>query len=266
MRGFHENRQYQSSLKVTVNTNENMSFRSHWHTDIELAYVLEGSIIIGNNNTRKELFAGEFMISSNSEIHDYKTEEGMKSKLLLLIFHPFIIDRHVDWVEKLKWVEPFLKDQDNIIQQHLFSLQAELDAMKPYYKLKIQGKLLCMISDLLRLYSSNEVKVLSYSMKLTKSAIEFIESNFKSNITLDSISEHVSLNRFYFCKLFKRVTGMNFNEYVNLVRVEYCEKQIRESKKSITDIALEAGFGSIRTFNRVFLEIMGCKPSNIRYR
>jgi len=69
---------------------------------------------------------------------------------------------------------------------------------------------------------------------------------------------------FYFSRIFKDISGMNYKTYLNLVRFNKAEIMIKTSNKPITDIAFECGFTSIRTFNRVYKGIKGDIPSNGR--
>ena len=49
MRAFYENRIYKNKLPVYVNTNSGFSFLAHWHTDVEMLFVMEGQIRLGIN-------------------------------------------------------------------------------------------------------------------------------------------------------------------------------------------------------------------------
>jgi len=57
-------------------------------------------------------------------------------------------------------------------------------------------------------------------------------------------------------------TGVNYVRYLNITRVSQAAEQLSNGGKSITQIAMDCGFNSVRSFNRTFKEIMGCTPSD----
>ena len=81
------------------------------------------------------------------------------------------------------------------------------------------------------------------------------------NITLEYAAGRMNFSTSHFSKTFKKLMGINFVTYLNVVRVERAAYELRHTEKKITDIALNCGFNNIRTFNRVFKEITGCTPS-----
>ena len=91
----------------------------------------------------------------------------------------------------------------------------------------------------------------------------------KNNLTADDLSqsamaERVGINKDYFSRAFRKVTGQNFCKWVNAVRVEKAVTLLAEEELSLTEVAMLAGFKSIPSFNRVFAEYKEIPPS--RYR
>lgn len=64
--------------------------------------------------------------------------------------------------------------------------------------------------------------------------------------------------------LFREYTGVSFVDYVAEQRLHYAEVLLGNPQLNITDAALQAGFGSISTFNRIFKQKKGCTPSEFR--
>ena len=95
-------------------------------------------------------------------------------------------------------------------------------------------------------------------------AKEFIEANYSERISLGAVAKVTHTSTFYFCKLFKRVTGVNFTDYVARVRVEKAKNLLFNPNLRISEIAFEVGFQSLTHFNRVFKRVTGQSPS--RYR
>lgn len=96
------------------------------------------------------------------------------------------------------------------------------------------------------------------------SAKEFVQAHVEESISLEQVVEHVHVSRFYFCKLFKKATGLTLTEYIARVRVEKAKTLLGDPSKRISEIVFAAGFGSIPRFNCVFKQHVGMPPSEYR--
>jgi AraC-like DNA-binding protein len=96
------------------------------------------------------------------------------------------------------------------------------------------------------------------------SAKQFIQAHVEEPITLAQVVAHVRVSRFYFCKLFKRATGMTLTEYVTRVRLERAKTLLVDPALRISEIVYAVGFGSIPRFNSVFKRYVGMPPTDYR--
>jgi len=97
-------------------------------------------------------------------------------------------------------------------------------------------------------------------------ARDFIEENYMEEMSLDEVAKAVNMSAFYFCKMFKKSTGMTFTDYLARVRVEKVKNLLLNPHKRISEAAFEAGFQSLSQFNRVFRKIAGEAPTAYRER
>ena len=97
-------------------------------------------------------------------------------------------------------------------------------------------------------------------------ARDFIEENHMEEMSLDEVAKAVNMSAFYFCKMFKKSTGMTFTDYLARVRVEKVKNLLLNPHKRISEAAFEAGFQSLSQFNRVFRKIAGEAPTAYRER
>lgn len=95
-------------------------------------------------------------------------------------------------------------------------------------------------------------------------AKQFIKEHQADEISLGDVAKAVNTSTFYFCKMFKKATGLNFTDYLSRVRVEKARNLLLNPNLRISEIAFAAGFQSLSHFNRVFRRIAGESPS--RYR
>ena len=96
------------------------------------------------------------------------------------------------------------------------------------------------------------------------SAKQFVQSHVEETITLAQVVQHVHVSRFYFCKLFKKATGMTLTEYVSRVRVEKAKTLLVDPSLRVSEVVYAAGFGSIPRFNSVFKRYVGMPPTEYR--
>jgi AraC-like DNA-binding protein/ligand-binding sensor protein len=95
-------------------------------------------------------------------------------------------------------------------------------------------------------------------------AREFIAANYAEDLSLAAVAKAVHMSTFYFCKQFKKATGLNFTNYLGRVRVERAKERLLNPHVRISEVAYEVGFQSLTHFNRVFRKLTGESPSAYR--
>ncbi|MEY3773855.1 MAG: hypothetical protein RLZZ129_635 [Verrucomicrobiota bacterium] len=94
----------------------------------------------------------------------------------------------------------------------------------------------------------------------------YIAKHQGDELSLNEVAKAVNMSAFYFCKTFKKATGMTFTDYLARVRVEKVRNLLLNPHKRVSEAAYEAGFQSLSQFNRVFRRIAGESPSTYRDR
>jgi AraC-like DNA-binding protein/ligand-binding sensor protein len=96
-------------------------------------------------------------------------------------------------------------------------------------------------------------------------AKEFIARNQDGALCLATVAKAVNTSTFYFCKLFKRTTGLTFTDYLARVRVEKAKALLLDRNRRVSEVAYDVGFQSLTHFNRVFRKIVGQSPTDHRH-
>jgi len=99
---------------------------------------------------------------------------------------------------------------------------------------------------------------------LVRRARAYILANQTDPIDLAKVAQAMHVSTFYFCKMFKRATGLTFTEYLSRVRVEKAKKLLLNPHLRISEIAYDVGFQSLTHFNRVFRQVVGRSPTSYR--
>ena len=92
----------------------------------------------------------------------------------------------------------------------------------------------------------------------------FIQEHQTEELSLGQVAKAVNMSSYYFCKMFKKVTGINFTDYVARIRIEKSKNLLLNPNLRVSEIAFEVGFQSLTHFNRVFKKILGQSPTDYR--
>jgi AraC-like DNA-binding protein len=95
-------------------------------------------------------------------------------------------------------------------------------------------------------------------------AKQFIQEHQSEDLSLGQVAKAVNTSTFYFCKMFKKATGVNFTDYLSRIRIEKAKNLLLNPNLRISEIAYEVGFQSLTHFNRVFKKIVGQSPTEYR--
>ena len=95
---------------------------------------------------------------------------------------------------------------------------------------------------------------------------QFVRLHLGEPLTTREAAKALHLSESYFCRLFRRLTGMTFHKYVAQMRVETSRRLLLSNQQRVGEVGLSAGFQSISDFNRVFKASVGLTPSMFRQK
>jgi AraC-like DNA-binding protein/ligand-binding sensor protein len=92
----------------------------------------------------------------------------------------------------------------------------------------------------------------------------YIQEHQTEDLRLGQVAKAVNTSLFYFCKIFKKATGLNFTDYLSRIRIEKSKNLLLNPNLRVSEIAFEVGFQSLTHFNRVFKRAAGQSPTHYR--
>ncbi len=95
-------------------------------------------------------------------------------------------------------------------------------------------------------------------------AVRYINDNYRTDIRLDTVAGEAGMSPSHFSRIFRKVMGLSYQEYVNTCRITKAKKLLRTSPKSIAEIADSIGFADPTGFGRIFKKLTGRTPSAYR--
>ncbi|WP_058302497.1 AraC family transcriptional regulator [Gorillibacterium timonense] len=278
MKAFHENRFYHSSLPFTAYLSHNISFLAHWHNDLEFVTVIEGSLRMGINSESRLLSAGDIAVCGSGDIHYYESLDS-DSLVLIVIFNPQMIGSPGGWPTGIRLATPFfdeavLSSPENeafhrLVSRLLHELLDEAKHRTEQYEMIVTGLAYQLCGTILRFARCEPAdlkrdKRRMMSMRVMQGVLDYLDSHYAEVITLEDAARQANMSLFHFSRFFKSITGMSFTSYLNNIRLNKAEELILSTNLSMLEIALESGFTNVRTFNRVFRQLRGRTPSDLR--
>lgn len=150
-------------------------------------------------------------------------------------------------------------DKDELCESYLGTKVVEQKQYEAIVTMmKLFGEYLSVLSNQIAVRQNNAEPVFIVKAK------QFIADNYSESLSLEQVAKAVNTSSFYFCKMFKRITGLNFTEYVSRVRIERAKNLLLNPNLRISEIAFEVGFQSLTHFNRVFRKMVGLSPTDYR--
>jgi AraC-like DNA-binding protein len=95
-------------------------------------------------------------------------------------------------------------------------------------------------------------------------AVRYINDNYRTDIRLDAVAKEAVMSPSHFSRIFRKVMGSSYQEYLNSRRIAKAKNLLRSSPRSITEIAGSVGFADSTGFGRIFKKLTGQTPSAYR--
>ncbi|GGG54562.1 helix-turn-helix transcriptional regulator [Paenibacillus radicis (ex Gao et al. 2016)] len=280
MHAWHEKitRKTNSPLNIIISPVE-FGTGAHWHKEMEIVYIMEGSMEIGLHHERIAMQPRDLLFIGSCDVHQFfASPQGCKKIILQL--EKSIFENCADEVFTKRFDTPHLNSENPLMAEGLQTLHSlfERNALDIYEEwenrrhgcdLAIKARVNDMLTGIVRHmpmspYSPEEtIKRLEKQRRL-EDVLKYIEQHYESDITLTSAADVSGYSVHYFSRFFKEATDKNFVDYVNEFRITEAMQQLKDGDASVTDIAFKVGFNSIETFNRVFKKLNGCTPTVYR--
>ena len=94
--------------------------------------------------------------------------------------------------------------------------------------------------------------------------LDYMEEHYEEELTIEQLSTIAHLSRFYYQRLFYRLTGYTVSEYLRSVRLKMAAGLLKADSGKIMDIAMQCGFSSHSTLTRAFRQCYGMSPAEYR--
>ena len=260
---------YNGSLPAKIETKDVdgglFSTDLHWHKEIELLYIIDGSVTVEKYTDEYTLGSGDVFLFNSGEIHRISAESDDRIKAVSLhLSYEFVkkFDSQIDF-------SSFVLTSGSLAQKEITGYMNELadETLSAFQQYAVIMNILhvlfsnCIRERQISLYGNCKV-----NFRNAKVAMEYIEEHYREELSLNVMAEIVGLNPIYFSKYFKDATGMGFNAYVNTVRLKHALDDLIISGLSIADAANYNGFPNVKSFENACKRSYGLTPLQFKKR
>lgn len=265
-----EQRAAGSNWSVTVR--DEYASKKHWHSEIEIAYVIEGTAIITIDEAVVELKKGETFVIHKGAVHYYNNPEGESKVCITKIplefcngFSKKTRDYFISFYDKALYIAN-AAEIDSIFAavQSIIGKQEEVSGEAALLEQFL--KLTMFLTENSGLIKERVGSKANNDSEVMERMIQYVEEHLNEKLTLTHVADYLGFSESYCSKYFKKKTNMNFLEYLNHTRILRAEEELRSSDTSVTEIAYMTGFTSTQSFNRVFKNLCNVSPSEYRKR
>lgn len=243
---------------------KNRHYPPHLHPFLECVYIQKGSLAIGQGNELYQMETGDFALIFPNTIHHYQvfSEEESKGSYLMASSEETGIFQKI--LTEFVPVNPVISSEKISLEiRHALQAMLNLKTEEPYAKELIHAYLQIILGKSLPLLELLE-KTNASSNDIVMDVVSYMAAHYKEELTLNSTASDLGVSPYVLSRVFSGTFHTNFNTYINEMRLKYAGNLLKYSEMPITEVALESGFSSLRTFNRFCKEKLLMTPREYR--
>jgi len=271
-----ENIVHDSPLPFKIFFHSVRSCSSHWHRELEILFVLKGSVLVQIEGTQFLLNEGNLFLANSGEIH--LTHETEETNIILAFqldpaaaiqFDPEFGDRKFFCNSQTDSDPSRSGNYDtlrNLLARIMFTMREKGEGYAFQAASAVNSLLMLLVqcfqisSPVSGVQQSRIEENSRYFSRLSR-IIRYIDRHYTEKISASELAEKENINPSYLSRFFHDKVGCTFGEYVAFVRLQKSLKTLRTTDWNISDIALEYGFPSVKAYNTAFKKTFNTTPS-----
>ena len=248
---------------IVVERKKPVHIPPHLHEEVEMIYVTSGTVELGVGQELHHMEKGDFAIVFPNVIHHYQVFGTGKNEGIYIFMEPAMLPFYYDDLQKFSPQYPII-EKKNLCADIVNAINTLMDA-ETDNRMLMQAYVHVIFAHIFASMKMIEKEYVGGNDIVYKS-VEYVAKNFRSEISLDKMAYDLGVSKYVLSRMFAKTFHCNFNQYINGVRLNYASSLLKNSSDSITNIYLDCGFESQRTFNRVFKSRYKMSPREYRKR
>ncbi|MHA6484819.1 helix-turn-helix domain-containing protein [Paenibacillus sp. strain BS8-2] len=272
-----------SPLHISLNS-LHAGFRAHRHDFLEFSYVVDGSGSESINGVLHPMKQGTFTFVLPYQVHQIFTDPGSK---LILYNCMFSMDLLIETAQQenlaglidASGAPSFVQlhgDERARIQAIVQNMYEEYNSNEPWRQTMVQLRLKELLIRFDRHRRMNRTTTEGFNQLPEKNPfgrhssvwpiIHYIHQHYQDDLALGDLANKFNMSISRISEVIKETTGQNFLHFLHDLRIRHACSLLVSTEMSVSEIALEVGYGSYNTFSRVFRETKGIVPKEYRKR
>ncbi len=247
---------------------------AHWHNSVEIDFILNGNASVILEGTEHKLVPGEFIVVDTNQIHESRCAQSY----MMVVIH--IDDDLIQSLMDNKRSFRIICSRADLTHDLVPAYLGICDCLKKLVPLYVQQPkgyqiaIRSIVFDILyRLIADFSIPMYkedlpepSRGQLRIKEIMSYIEDHHGEQISLDQIAGEFGLSSSYFSRMFRQSIGIPFTQHVNNVRLTHIYHDLCASDDPVMAILDRHGFTNYKLFSKMFKEVYGDTPREIRRR
>lgn len=251
----------------------------HWHTELEFVTIVKGSCIITVGENVYLMTAGQSLFIHGALLHQAVAGELgchlqgfvfsrslLTSKKKMYVDEAFwdrVFSEKFNLITYMKGKKEWEKEAAEEIREVYELCKTKSYAFELLVKARIDSLLFNMLQNSSGRSGIKTSRTNGYKDELWKEICDYIHQNLQQQITITDISKNLNISQRSVSRCAQKY-GITVGNYINLCRIHKSCKILQNTEKSITEIAVNVGFGDSSYFTVIFKRYMGCTPTQYR--
>ncbi len=249
-------------------------FDMHWHKEIEIILVLEGTVKVRIGEEIYHLKENDLILVNCNELHSTERTEDNNVLLAIQIDPGFYFNCYPSFSKMEFDCRSFAygeneQERFDVIRQYIAKILWELNKRDLGYKFNIGSYLYLLGTHLINNFDytvidEEESKLKDDDISRLQRIVNYVDENISEKITLKEIAKREHLNYYYLSHFIKDKMGMSFQDYLNSRRLDNAVNMLIDTNQTITEISYASGFSNVNFFNKLFKETYNCLPTEYK--
>lgn len=252
---FHQPGNSRSNFNYNAYTYTKTNYAPHFHKNLELIVVREGAVSVTVDGLTDCISAGQMALVLSNQIHSFALQS--RSKIWVAVFSEEYVPRFAAAVQGKKGNTFLIQPEESILRL--------VDEQLIEQKSSIMMKKACF-------YAVCDIYLQSVQLEsrpekssfVVGEILDWVAKNYTQDISLQMAAQVFGYEYHYLSRLLNRGYQIRFTDLLNSYRLEHACELLKSTDLPVTRIVENSGFQSIRSFNLIFSQKLGCTPREYR--
>lgn len=234
----------------------------HYHNTCEIYFLVEGQCEFFLNDKTYLISENTILFIPSDYVHKNLYNFGNCKRIVINMSERFLNLNIIPYINKVFEQQIFIPNDYKYIKKLLLDIGNEHNHKDPLSEELIKAYLVELFTYFARMKSPGAI--ITTSNPSIERLIKHINENFNQQISLEEAAKMLNLTAPYLSRLFLKTTGFNFKEYLLTIRIKNAKHMLKNTSKSVRQIAYESGFNDSNYFSKIFKDTTGVSP--LQYR